>query len=261
MTADLFRDSWRYRELLYFLTWRDLKIRYKQTAFGIAWAVAQPLLSMIVFTVLFGKLGRLPSDGSPYPLFYLSALLPWTYFSSTLPLTANCLVSNSSLLTKIYFPRIILPASATLGGMPDFLVGSSLVVFMMVYYKITPGWLWLVWPLLVFLLIVFTLGVGLILAALNVKYRDVKYVLPFLTQLWLFVTPVIYPASLVPQTFRPLMALNPLSGIVEAFRGLLLPSSQIDWQLLGLSAAMTVVIVIVGLLYFSRTEHTFADVV
>ncbi|MCI0621717.1 MAG: ABC transporter permease [Acidobacteria bacterium] len=261
MSAELFRDSWRYRELLYFLTWRDLKIRYKQTAFGVVWAVVQPLLTMIVFTVLFGNLGRLPSDGSPYPLFYLSALLPWTYFSSTLPLSANSLISNSSLLTKIYFPRIILPASATLGGLPDFLVGSSLLAAMMVYYQIRPGWSWLIWPLLVFLLAAFTLAVGMILAALNVKYRDVKYVLPFVIQLWLFVTPVIYPANLVPKRFRPLMALNPLSGIVEAFRGLLLPSSLIDWQLLATSAMITVAIFVVGLVYFSRTEHMFADIV
>jgi lipopolysaccharide transport system permease protein len=261
MNADMFRDAWRYRELLYFLTWRDLKIRYKQTVFGIVWAVVQPLLTMVVFTVLFGKMGRLPSDGSPYPLFYLSALLPWIYFSSTLPLSANSLIANSNLLTKIYFPRIVLPASATLGNLPDFMVGSTLMVILIFYYRVQPSWLLLLWPFLVIQLAVFTMGLGMILAALNVKYRDVKYVVPFAIQLGLFVTPVIYPMSLVPQKLRSLIALNPLTGMMEAFRGLVLPSSQIDWHLLGISTGMTIGIFAVGLLYFTSAERTFADVV
>lgn len=256
-----FLELWHYKELFYFLAWRDVKIRYKQTLLGVLWAVIQPLFTMVVFTVLFGKLGKIPSDGSPYPIFYLSALLPWIYFSATLPFSANSLVTNSSLLTKIYFPRVILPASATIGGLFDFLIGTMLLGGLLGYYRIQPTRSFLLWPLCVLLLVIFTLGVGMILAALNVKYRDVKYAVPFVLQLWLFVTPVIYPVSMIPQRFRIWIALNPMTGLIEAFRASLLPSQSVDWPLFGLSSAATLLVFIGGFFYFTSTERAFADII
>jgi lipopolysaccharide transport system permease protein len=254
-------DLWRYRELFYFLAWRDVKVRYKQTALGIAWAVLQPLLTMIVFTVLFGRLGNMPNDGIPYPVFYFGALLPWTYFSSTLVNSGNSLVVNANLLTKVYFPRVILPSSAAVSGLVDFAVGFLLLVVIMGYYGIAPGAGLLLWPFLITLLVAFTLGVSMILAALNVKYRDVKYTLPFLVQLWLFATPVIYPTSIIPDRYRPILALNPLTGIIDAFRASLVPVRPIDWQLLWISFLITLAVLTAGIVYFKRTERAFADIV
>jgi lipopolysaccharide transport system permease protein len=258
---NLLTELRRYRELFYFLAWRDIKIRYKQTLLGVLWAIIQPLLTMIVFTFLFGSLGRIPSDGSPHPLFYLTALLPWIYFSSTLTASSNSLIGNANLLTKVYFPRVILPASATISGLFDFLIGTALLAGLMGYYRVWPQTTILFWPLWVMLLLTFTLGAGMFLAALNVKYRDVKYAVPFAIQLWLFVTPVIYPVSLIPERYRIWIALNPLAGLIEGFRASLLLSRSPDWQLIGISATITFLVFIGGFSYFIRTEKAFADIV
>jgi homopolymeric O-antigen transport system permease protein len=255
------RDFWKYRELFYFLAWRNIKVRYKQTVLGIAWALIQPVFSMIVFTMLFGKFAKLPSDGVPYPIFYFSALLPWTYFAGTLNLSGNSLVNDPNLITKVYFPRAILPASAAISGLVDFCIGWVLLLGMLAYYQIVPTWQSLLWPILVVLLLVFSLGVSLILAALNVKYRDVKYVVPFAIQFLLFATPVIYPMSMIPERYQLFIALNPLSGIIETFRASLIPNREIDWYMLSVSSILTVLVVVVGAIYFRNTERTFADVV
>jgi len=254
-------DLWRYRELFYFLAWRDVKVRYKQTALGVAWAVLQPLMTMLIFTLLFGKLGNMPSDGIPYPLFYFSALLPWTYFSATLTTSGNSLVANANLLTKVYFPRVILPSSAAFSGLVDFAVGCVLLAGMMVHYRVAPTWELLLWFPLVTLLFVLALGVSMILAALNVKYRDVKYTLPFLVQFWLFATPVIYPMSIIPERYRLLIALNPVSGVIDAFRACLVPGKHIEWQSLWISSLITLVIFSFAVFYFKKTERAFADIV
>jgi lipopolysaccharide transport system permease protein len=254
-------EIWNYRELFYFLAWRDVKIRFKQTGLGVAWVVIQPLFTMIIFTFLFGRVAKLPSDGTPHPLFYFCGLLPWIYFSTTLTLAGNSLVSNSNLLTKVYFPRLILPASAVLGGALDFAIGSILLLGFIAYYRIPWIWSMLLWPVLLIHLMLLTFGIGMIFAALNVKYRDIKYALPFAVQLWLFVTPVIYPASMIPNRYRPLIACNPMTGIIEAFRYSVSPSKGLDWQLLGVSLLTTLLVLIVGVGYFGKTEKAFADIV
>ena len=254
-------ELWRYRELFYFLAWRDVKVRYKQTALGIAWAVLQPLLTMALFTLLFGKLANMPSDGLPYPLFYFGALLPWTYFAATLTTSGNSLVVNANLLTKVYFPRVILPTSAAFSGLVDFAIGCLLLAPMMMYYGIVPGWRLLLWLPLVGLLFALALGVSMVLASLNVRYRDVKYTLPFLVQLWMFVTPVIYPLSIIPDRYRLLAALNPLTGVIDAFRASLTPGRNIDWPLLALASLVTLAILAAAIVYFRQTERAFADIV
>src|SRR5262245_5106164 len=261
MNRLVLREFWLYRELFYFLAWRDIKVRYNQTALGVAWVVLQPLLTTFVFTLLFGKLGNIPSDGLPYPLFYLSALLPWMYFSATLSNSGNSLVANANLITKVYFPRAILPTSAAISGLVDFAIGCILLVGLLAYYRIAPSWEMLMWPFLVIPLVTLATGVSMILAALNVRYRDVKYTLPFLIQLWLFVTPVIYPTSIIPERFRLLIALNPLCGVIDAFRASLVPLRVIDWQLLGISLVITLAVFAIGAAYFRRTERSFADIV
>lgn len=261
MTTLARSDLARYRELLAFLVWRDVKIRYKQTVLGALWAVIQPFVTMIVFSVFFGTLAKIPTDGIPQPLFYYSALIPWTYFSSAIVNAGNSLVSNRDLITKVYFPRLILPASTVLSGLVDLLVASVLLVAMMVYYGIIPSWDVLVWPAAIATLVVLALGAGMFLAALNVNYRDVKYALPFGVQLLLFLTPIIYPTSIVPERFQPLMALNPLSGIIDSCRASLLPTHAVDWGAFGIAVAVTLAIFGVGATYFNRTQRTFADVV
>jgi len=254
-------ELWQYRELFYFMAWREVKVRYKQTILGIAWAVVQPLMTMVVFSLLFGTLGKMPTNGIPYPLFYFGALLPWTYFSTTLSNSGNSLVANANILTKVYFPRVILPTSTALSGLIDFAIGCSVLVVMMAYYQIVPSWKLLLWPMLTAVLFTFTLGTGMILAALNVRYRDVKYTLPFLTQLWLFVTPVIYPANLIPERYRILAAFNPLTGLIDAFRSSLIPSAHVDWPLLIVSTTVTMVLFVGATAYFRRMERTLADIV
>lgn len=254
-------DFWKYRELFYFLAWRNIKVRYKQTVLGIAWALVQPVFNMIVFTVLFGKFAKLPTDGVPHPIFYFSALLPWTYFAGTLNFSGNSLVNDHNLITKVYFPRAILPASAAISGLVDFCIGWVLLIGMLAYYQIVPTWQLLLWPFLVILLLALSLGVSLILAALNVKYRDVKYVVPFAIQFLLFATPVIYPMSMIPERYQLLLSLNPLSGIIETFRASLIPHREIDWFMLGMSSLLTLLFVVVGAMYFRSTERMFADVI
>jgi len=255
------RELWAYRELVYFLAWRDVKVRYKQTVLGVLWAVIQPFFTMVVFTLLFGQLAKIPTDGIPGPIFYFSALVPWIYFSSTVTNAGMSLVANSGLLTKIYFPRVILPAAAALGSLMDFLISSIFLVGFVVYYRIPLGWSLLLWPALVVLLVLLSLGLGAFFAALNVKYRDIKYALPFVIQLLMFTTPIIYPASMVPERFQWLLALNPLSGLIEAFRYVVIPSHVFDWNLLKISVVVTGVLFATSVAYFRSTEKAMADLV
>jgi lipopolysaccharide transport system permease protein len=261
MTIESLRELWRFRELFYFLAWRDIKLRYRQTLFGGLWALAQPFFTMVVFTIFFGGVFNVPTDGVPYPIFYFAALLPWLYFSSTITLAGSSLVVNGYLLTKIYFPRLILPASSALTALVDFVVGSAFLLAMMFYYGMWPTWKLLLWPLLVLPLTFLSVGIGIFLAAANVKYRDVKYVVTFLLQLLLFASPIIYSASRIPVRFRPLMSLNPLAGIIEAFRASCIPGRPIDWSSLGVSNAITIAILVCSLLYFQKAEREFSDII
>ena len=254
-------EIWRSREILYFLAWRDVKVRYKQAALGVAWAVLQPLFTMLTFAFFFGRLAGIPSDGVPYPLFSYCGLVLWTYFSVTLAQVGNSLIANSSLITKIYFPRVLLPAAAALGGLLDLLVSSVFLIAMMFYYHVTPRWTVLLTPIFVAQTAMIVMGAGMLLAALNVRYRDVKYTIPFLTQLGLFVTPIIYPVTFLPHRFQGWLALNPMAGVVEGFRACLLGAAPIDWGLLGASWAVTLLLVAIGGLHFRRTERVFADIV
>jgi lipopolysaccharide transport system permease protein len=254
-------ELWAYRDLLYFLIWRDIKVRYKQTALGAAWAVLQPLFTMVIFTIFFGWLAKVPSDGIPYPLFIFCALLPWQLFSRALTESGNSLVANQNLITKVYFPRLIIPLAAVLGGLVDF--GSSFVVLlgMMVYYGIFPSIAVVTLPLFLVLAVVTALAAGLWLSALNVNYRDVKHTIPFLVQFWLFVTPIAYPSSLVPEPWRLLYGLNPMVGVVEGFRWALLGKVGGVGPLVLVSVITVVVLLAGGLIYFKNMEKSFADVV
>lgn len=254
-------EVWRYRELFYFLIWRDIKVRYKQTLLGATWAIIQPFCSMVVFTVFFGKLAHMPSDGIPYPIFSFSALVPWTYFSSALGHSGNSLLGHANLITKVYFPRIAIVVSATLSGLLDFGISSVILLGLMAYYGVQPGWKMLLWPVFTILMVFLALGVGMVLSSLNVKYRDVGYTIPFGIQIWFFITPIIYPASIVPEKYRGIVALNPMSGIIDGFRSSIVHSRQMDWQRLLISLVITVVIVVVGFIYFRKTERVFADIV
>ncbi len=251
---------WAYRELLYFLTWRDLKVRYKQTALGVGWVVMQPLLMTIIYTVFLGKLARVPSDNIPYPLFAYAGLLPWTFFSTTITNTGNSLVSSAHLITKVYFPRIIIPIAAVGARLVDFLIAFVILVGLMVYYRVAPTWNILMLPALMALVTAAALAVGLFTSALNVKYRDVTYILPVLVQLWMFVSPVLYPASLVPERFRWLYSLNPLAGIIEGFRSALL-NRDFDWSSLAISTGFTLALLVFSAYVFRRVERSFADII
>lgn len=255
------RDLWAYRELLYFLAWRDIKVRYKQTLLGIAWAVIQPVFAMVVFTVFFGRLGGLPSDGMPYPLFTLCALLPWQLFVHALTESSTSVVGNQNLITKVYFPRLVIPLAAVLASLVDFLIACGVFVVLAAYYGVAPGpSVWML-PIFVLLALALATGVGAWLAALNVRYRDVRHAIPFLIQVWFLATPIAYPATLVPEPWRVWYGLNPLAGVVEGFRRALLGTSGGSGGLLVASAAVTVVIMLSGLAYFRRTERTFADTI
>jgi lipopolysaccharide transport system permease protein len=254
-------ELWNFRELVYFLAWRDVKIRYKQAVLGAAWAVLQPLLTMVIFTLFFGRLAGIPSDSVPYPLFSYSALLLWTYFAGVLGQGGQSLLSNANLITKVYFPRVTLPVSIALGGLLDFAVGLSFLVILMGYYRVQPGWSLLLAPVFLAGLVLFTLGAGMFLAAMNVWYRDIKYVVPFLIQLLLFVTPVIYPTAYLPRRLQTLMAFNPLAGIIEGFRSCLFSGRSIDPSLTALSLSMTVAVFVAGLIYFCKAERVFADII
>lgn len=261
LTFQWISEFWKYRELLYFLAWREVKLRYKQAALGAAWAIIQPLFSMIIFTLFFGRLAGVPSDGIPYPLFSFCALVPWTYFAATLSLAGNSLVSNSNLVTKVYFPRVLLPAATVLSGTLDFLIGSVFLAGMMIYYHAQPGWHLLLVPAFLLALMLLALGVSMFLAAFNVRYRDVKYALPFIIQILLFVSPIIYPVSFWPTKYQRVLAFNPIAGIVEGFRACLFASHPMPWKLVGISWSVTFVLLISGAIYFRKTEKTFADIV
>src|SRR6266566_7702204 len=255
-----FRELWEYRELLYFLTLRDIKVRYKQTALGAAWAVIQPFFMMVVFSLFFGRLAKIPSDGIPYPIFTFCALLPWQLFAHALTESSNSLVANERLITKVYFPRLVVPIAAVLGGLVDFAVAFVILLGMMFYYGIFPTWQIITLPGFLLLAIMTALGVGLWLSALNVQYRDVRYTINFLIQFWLFATPVAYPSSIVPERWRPLYGLNPMAGVVEGFRWALLGSKP-PGAMLAVSVAVVIVLLVGGLYYFRRMEQEFADVV
>ncbi len=254
------REIWAYRELLYFLVWRDIKVRYKQTALGAAWAVIQPVMTMVVFSVFFGRLAKVPSDGLPYPVFAYTALLPWQLFAFALTESSNSLVGSQNLITKVYFPRLVIPLASVLAGVVDFLIAFVVLLGLMLYYGIRPttAVVWL--PLFVLLALATALSVGLWLSALNVKYRDVRYTIPFLTQFWMFATPVAYPSSLVPQPWRAWFGLNPMAGVIEGFRWALLGKSSSPGLLLWISIGAVVLLLAGGLFYFRRTESTFADI-
>lgn len=261
MRSEVLREFWDYRELFLFLVWKDVKVRYKQTMLGASWAVIQPFLTMVVFTLFFGKFANMPSDGIPYPIFSYSALLPWTYFSGALSLAGNSLVANKNLLTKVYFPRVAIPASSVLCGLVDFSIAFLVLLVMMAYYGIMPTWELLLWPVLILPLMFLALGGGMVLAALNVRYRDIKHAIPFAVQILLFISPIIYPTSVIPERYRALMALNPLVGIIDAFRATVLPTHHVDWQQLGISMLTCLGVFLVGLFYFRRAEKHFADVI
>ena len=255
------KELWAYRELLYFLVWRDVKVRYKQTVLGAAWAIIQPFFLMVVFSLFLGRLAKVPSDGFPYPLFTFCALLPWQLFAHALTESSNSLVANERLITKVYFPRLVVPLSAVLGGLVDFAIAFVILLGMMVYYGIVPGWAIITLPAFVLLAILTALGVGLWLSALNVRYRDVRYTINFLIQVWLFATPVAYSSSLIPERWRALYGLNPMAGVVEGFRWALLGKAKSPDALLGVSVVAVITILIGGFYYFRRMEQEFADIV
>jgi lipopolysaccharide transport system permease protein len=261
------RELWRYRELLWFLALRDVKLRYKQTALGVAWAVIQPLFSMAVFSLFFGKLAGIPSDGVPYPLFALCGLLPWQLFSYALTQSSNSVVAEQRLITKVYFPRLIVPVSSVLSGLVDFAIAFVLLMGMMGCYAVAGdfraavGWGLLAVPLFALFALATALAVGLWLAALNVQYRDFRYTIPFLTQFWMFASPVAYPSDLVPGPWRPLYGLNPMAGVIEGFRWALLGKADPSWPLVAVSACVVAGLLAGGVFYFRRLERTFADVV
>lgn len=255
------KELWAYRELLYFLIWRDVKVRYKQTALGAAWAIIQPVFTMIVFSLFFGRLGKIPSDGIPYPIFCYAALVPWTFFSQGLSQASNSLVGSGNLIKKVYFPRLSLPISAVICGLIDFALAFIVLLGMMLYYGILPtvNVIWL--PLLILLTLITSLGVSLWLSALNVQFRDVRHAIPFLTQLWLFATPIAYPSSLLSEPWRTLYSINPMAGVVEGFRWALLGTETAPGPMLIVSTLTALALLVSGTFYFRRLEKTFADVV
>lgn len=255
------RDVWEYRELLYFLVWRDLKVRYKQTVLGVLWAVIQPFFLMVIFSIFFGRLAKIPSEGIPYPIFAYAALLPWSYFAQSLNACSESLVGNSHLITKVYFPRFIIPVSSILSGLVNFAISFSILLAMMFYYHLIPTSSVLLLPLFIVIAMATALGAGLWFSALNVQYRDIRYAISFLVQFWFFATPVVYPSSLVPRMWRFFYALNPMVGVVEGFRGALVGKGQLDWPMFMVSITVVVFLVITGTLYFRRMEKRFADIV
>lgn len=256
------KEIWLFRDLFYFLTWRDVKVKYKQTVVGALWAIFQPFITMIIFTVFFGNLAKMPSDGIPYPIFVYTGLLFWTLFNTGLSSASNSFVMNEKIITKIYFPRIILPISSIITSVVDFLVAAVILGGMMIYYSYSPSLIGLLLiPVLILLTLFSTMGIGLFLASINVKYRDVRFILPFFIQTLLFITPVIYPVSIAPERFRWILGLNPMSGVIDAARAGILGTREIDWLLLGVSIVSTVFYCVLGYLYFKKTERYFADVI
>jgi lipopolysaccharide transport system permease protein len=254
-------ELWKYRELLFFLTWRDIKVRYKQTALGAAWAVLQPVLTMIVFSIIFGGLAKLPSEGIPYPIFTFAALLPWQLFAFALTQSSNSLIGDQKLINKVYFPRLVVPFSSVLAGVLDFAIAFVVLIGLVVFYgiRLTPAVLLL--PFFLLLALASAMAVGLWFSALNVKYRDIRYVVPFLTQFWMYATPIAYSSSLIPEKWRWLYSLNPMTGVVEGFRYAILGKSSLDLVSLGISAFAVVALLVGGLHYFKRMEASFADII
>jgi lipopolysaccharide transport system permease protein len=254
-------ELWAYRELLYFLAWREVKVRYKQTAIGVTWAVLQPLFTMLVFSLFFGRLAKIPSDGIPYPVFILAALVPWNFFANGLAQSTNSLVGTSNLITKVYFPRLAIPISSILSGVFDFVIAMVLLIALMLLYGSVPRWTVLCLPAFFLLELVTAMGVGLWLSAVSVEYRDVRHVMPFLTQFWMFASPIAYPSSLLHEPWRTLYGLNPMVGVVEGFRWALLGKGPAPAPMIGVSALVAIVILIGGAFYFRRMERTFADII
>lgn len=255
------KELWKFRELLLFLTWRDIKVRYKQTALGATWAILQPVMTMILFSVIFGNLAKLPSDGFPYPIFTFSALLPWQLFAFALSQSSNSLVGNQNLVSKVYFPRLVVPFSSVLAGVLDFAIAFTVLIGLMIFYGITLTPAIFLLPLFLLFAITSALAVGLWLSALNVKYRDIRYVVPFLTMFWMYATPIAYSSSLIPEKWLWLYSLNPMTGVVEGFRWALLGKSSLDMVSLSISAIVVVLLFIGGLFYFKRMESSFADLI
>ena len=254
-------DLWRYRELLYFLVWRDVLIRYKQTAIGVCWAVLQPVITMVIFTLIFSGFAKIPSDGQPYPVFAFAALLPWNYFSQALQRSSGSLVSSANLITKIYFPRLLIPLAASVTPVVDLFFSFIVLLPMMLWYGIVPTWGLLALPLLVGLTTMSALAVGLWLTTLHVKYRDVGHIIPFLIQVWMYASPVAYPVSAVPEKWRLLYSLNPMVGVIEGFRWAILGTQRPDWMVLVVSSTAVMALLLSGLVYFKRMEKAFADII
>jgi len=252
---------YRYRELLYFLTWRDVIVRYKQAAVGVAWAVLQPLLTMVVFTVIFGRFAKMPSDNLPYPIFAFTALLPWNYFAQAIGRSGTSLVSNANLVSKVYFPRLVIPISGAIAPLVDFVISFVILLGMMVWYGIAPTWGVLALPLFTLLAVVTAVAASLYLAALNVKYRDVGHAIPFLVQFWMYASPVVYSVSIIPEKWRLLYSLNPMVGVIEGFRWALLGKEQPDFAVMAMSTVVVAILLVGGLVYFKRTERVFADII
>lgn len=255
------RELYEYHELIYFLIWRDIKVRYKQTALGVVWVILQPFLTMVVFTLVFGRFAKVPSEGVPYPIFSFAALLPWQLFANALSNSSNSLINNTNLITKVYFPRLILPLSSVIGGLVDFFLAFLVLICMMLYYGITPTSAIFAVPFFVLLALVTSFAVSLWLSALNVQYRDIRYTVPFLTQFWLFITPIAYPSSLIPEKWRFIYGLNPMAGVVEGFRWALIGTSSLDWYVIAASITIVIALLISGLIYFRHMEKSFADIV
>jgi len=255
------KELWLYRELLFFLAWRDIKLRYKQTALGAAWAILQPLLTMVIFSVIFGQLAKLPSDGIPYPIFTYTALLPWQLFAFALTNSSNSLINSQNLISKVYFPRLIIPLASTLAGVIDFAFAFLVLLGMMAYYRIVPTLAIFYLPLFLLLALLSALAAGIWLSALSVEYRDVRYIVPFLTQFWMYATPIAYASSLIPENWRLLYGLNPMTGVVEGFRWALLGMQTSGGAMIWVSAFVVIAMFISGLYYFRRMENNFADVI
>jgi len=254
-------ELWTYRELLYFLIWRDVKVRYKQTVIGIGWAILQPLLTMVIFTMIFGNFAKIPSDGLPYPVFAFTALLPWNLFAGALNRCTLSLVGSANLITKVYFPRLIVPVSAIISGIIDFAIAFVFLLGLMLWFHIVPTWGAIALPIFLLLTLITALAVGLWLSALDVRYRDVGHAIPFLIQIWMFLSPVAYPLSVVPEKWRLLYSLNPMVGVIEGFRWALLGKESPDFMVIAVSTAVVVALLLSGLVSFPRLERTFADVV
>lgn len=256
-----FKELSQYRDLLYFLIVRDIKVKYKQTVLGGLWAIMQPLFAMVVFTIFFGMVAKIPSDNIPYPIFNYSAMVVWTYFANTIADSGNSLIMNTNLISKVYFPRLIVPLTPVLAGLLDFAVAFSLLTGMMIYYHIYPSITILLLPLLLLLMIFTATGVGTFLAALNAQYRDIRYTIPFLVQLWMFASPIVYPSSMLPEKYRLLYALNPMTGIIEGFRSALLGNTPFPYHMVMVSTIVSMCLFLIGVLYFKKTERYFADII